>query len=432
MRKSRFLNVIKNNCGTYFLHNTLRGSMLKAKCPASRLIVDKLVSTEMLDYDENNKFHKMLRNLHMVITDDVNEMSLLNYYYLESARDMLYLLPIVTRQCDFRCTYCYQKHENRTMSSETYENLLVAVKKEIDFKGYRTVNISFFGGEPLLEYDAICGFMEELQEMTKNKSILVHGYMTTNAYKLSFEKLTKLVKLGVTNYQITVDGLRETHNVSRVTVGGKGTWDTIIKNLHDAKNSNLVFHILLRTNFDVNLVKDFENYLRFMSASFSGDSRFVVGFKAVKDLGIKPDNEMVNLSKEVDVSKRMYHLAKELNLGLVEYPWDLLSGMCYASKTSSLVIDTDGTLLKCTTAIDSPENRVGKLTKNGFEIEDTRICKWTSYDLAKECLNCPILALCYCRSCPVATRESHITDPEYCKSQTAFYEDNMRIRHLGD
>ena len=429
MKKSKFLNIFKSNKENgeevYLLHSTIRGSMIKAKCPDSRSVVDALESQDIFEYDEENEFHKALKDTHMLVDDNVNEMHLLNYYYFESSRDVLYVIPIVTRQCNFRCVYCYEEHENKNMNSEIYENLLLAIKKEVEHKRYKFVSVSFFGGEPLLEFEAICDFMEKAQNLSLENDFQIYGWATTNAYSLSLDKLEKLVKLGVTHYQITVDGLKETHDKNRFLISGGGTWDVIIGNLVDAKNSDLDFNITIRTNFDSSLAEDFERYLEFLSENFSDDSRFKFHFEAVKNLGIEPDIDIVEQHQESDATMRMVRLAKKKNLD-IQFAWAPFGDMCYASRNSSLVVDTDGTLLKCTVRIDSPENFVGKLTDNGFEIDDVKICEWTSYNLPKECLNCSILPLCYGRKCPPTVWGSKILDPNYCESRISLYENHLR------
>jgi uncharacterized protein len=405
--------------------------MVKAKCPDTKSIVDALSDEPRFNYSETNEFHKVLKDLHMIVDDDVNEMSLLNYYFFERNRDNFSMIIFVTRQCNFQCTYCYEEHEKQKMDSRDYQNLLIALEKEIEHKRYKTVTLSFFGGEPLLEFKAICEFMRKAKEMAEAKEIQIYGSMTTNAYLLSLDRLAQLVELNITHYQITVDGLREAHDKNRHLAGGRGTWETIIKNLLDAKNSSLDFVITIRTNFDLDLSKDFKDYLEFLSMNFAGDGRFNVHFEAVKNLTEKPRTELVAAEEESDITIRMARLAKKLNLN-TNYSWNPFSGMCYASRINNLNVDANGTLLKCTVRVDSEKNFVGKLTNEGFEIEDDKICQWTSCDLPKECSSCIILPLCFGRKCPITTWGSTIHDPVYCKTHISLYEEHLKILFLEE
>jgi len=429
MRKNKFLNVLRDG-DVYLLHNTLHGTMAKVKCSLARSLVDALEGGAVFEYDQTDNFHKMLKDSHMVVDDGVNETNLLNYYYTElSKRGSLDIKLIVTRQCNFRCTYCYESFVDEKMGNEVYENLLIAIEKEAEHKGYKVVNIEFFGGEPLLEFEAICEFMENVQILAKAKGFVVNGSITTNAYYLSLDKLTKLVELNVLLYQITVDGLKENHDKSRISVDFGGTWDTIINNLLDAKKSWLSYKMLIRTNFDSILSNDYGAYLNFMAKNFSGDGRFDFLFKAVKDLGIQPDSELVKCDEEPNIIMGMTRLSKKLNLK-VQYMCTPFSGMCYAAKSNSLVVDTGGALLKCTVTIDFANNVVGKLTTNGFEIDDDKICNWTSYNLQSECYDCSILPLCYGKICPLKMQEPEVYDTDKCKTKVSIYENQLKALFL--
>lgn len=424
MKKSMFLNVIKGN-KEYLLHNTLYGTMVKAKCDITMSIVDNIENNTTFEYEDNNEFHKALKNLKMLVDENLNEVSLVNYHFSEMNKEQISVILIVTRQCDFRCVYCYEKHENKKMNKNVYENLLNALKSKVKSKKYKSIEVSFFGGEPLLEYQSICDFMEKLNVFVKEEDIKIHGSITTNGYSLSLNRLKKLVDLNVTYYQITIDGIEETHNNNRYLVNGNGTWNKIIQNLKDAKNSDLSFIITLRTNFDINVADQLRDYVDFLSNNLANDNRFNVHFEAVKKLGGELDNQLNIQTNEHEAVDSMFALAEKLNLNTSKYFLSCFGKVCYAAKNNSFVLDTDGTLLKCTVVIDSPKNIVGKLTDKGFEIEDVKISNWTSYVLPNECYNCKILALCFGRKCPISVWDSTIWNLDDCKNHVSIYESSL-------
>ncbi len=95
-------------------------------------------------------------------------------YLLEYQLNMLTLQ--VTQQCNFRCSYCaystgdgiiQRKHSIKKMNLQT-------AKKSIDFLAERAkhspeVNISFYGGEPLLEWPLIYQTMEYAKKRLEGK-----------------------------------------------------------------------------------------------------------------------------------------------------------------------------------------------------------------------------------------------------------------------
>jgi len=426
MKKSAYLNVIRGR-SEYLLHNTLNGTIAKAKCIRTRSIIDNLDKEVSFKYDESNAFHKFLYDLGMIVRDGVDERNLLNYRFHEANRDELEIILFVTRQCNFRCVYCYEKHENKCMRPELYVNLAKAIKKEVDTKRYKSVLLSFFGGEPMLEYDTICAFMENMRKFASEANITVSGGMTTNAHLLTYEKLKRLVELNVLSFQITLDGLKETHDSNRLLVGGGATWERIIQNLKDAKNSDLGFEITLRTNISANSADMIENYLRYISSNFANDNRFKYHFEAIKDLGGDIDPRLYDNNNDRKVVEEIISTAKEVGLqaSLFSYGFMPFGYMCYASKNNNLAVDTDGTLRKCTVDIYSEENAVGILSDKGFEIEDIKICDWTSYDLPEECYDCKILPLCFGRKCPLSIKTLGDCDKSYCSTILAYYESSL-------
>ena len=60
---------------------------------------------------------------------------------------------MLTDDCNFACDYCYETKKPRRMSWDTMKSVLHWLDRE-NPKG-RNVSISFFGGEPTLEWDLI-------------------------------------------------------------------------------------------------------------------------------------------------------------------------------------------------------------------------------------------------------------------------------------
>lgn len=121
----------------------------------------------------------------------------------------------ITTDCQNRCKHCYvfddktYNHEkNYPLSLEQKIEVLdqldtFSKKWDIQFK-----NFAIMGGDPLLASDFF-PFAEEL--VRRGKKISLGG----NPDLLTDENLEKLQKLGVTSYQISLDGLEETHDLMR-------------------------------------------------------------------------------------------------------------------------------------------------------------------------------------------------------------------------
>jgi sulfatase maturation enzyme AslB (radical SAM superfamily) len=120
----------------------------------------------------------------------------------------------VTHNCNLSCIYCYQNHDPMSrMSLETGKNAIDWIFDNVpsDVDG---VEISFFGGEPLLEFDLI----KDLFEYTKNKNPRYKYifYATTNGTILT-DKMKKWFTENKNQFWLglSLDGGKQTHDYNR-------------------------------------------------------------------------------------------------------------------------------------------------------------------------------------------------------------------------
>jgi len=146
----------------------------------------------------------------------------------------------VTQQCNLRCGYCpysgdgelQRTHTNKRMSFET-------ARKAIDFlihhsKEAEIVNIGFYGGEPLLEFELIKKCVEYIKKKAEGKK--VSYVITTNATLLN-EEIVEYFEKNDIRISISLDGPREIHNKNRrFASDGRGSFDTVMEKIEMIKN----------------------------------------------------------------------------------------------------------------------------------------------------------------------------------------------------
>jgi len=89
----------------------------------------------------------------------------------------------VTKQCNCRCVYCYEKDKYSTYTWEEVKELIDNIVKY-----NRRFNIEFLGGEPLLAFDLIKKSVDYLESMN---DIEVEQYViTTNGTILTDEMIS--------------------------------------------------------------------------------------------------------------------------------------------------------------------------------------------------------------------------------------------------
>jgi uncharacterized protein len=301
----------------------------------------------------------------------------------------LFLLP--TERCNFRCTYCYEDFNIGRMRPAVSAGVKALISTR--FSELHTLEISWFGGEPLVAKSIIEDISLHIKHLGKSKLINYKANITTNGYLLDLATATRLRELGITFYQISLDGPPEVHDVSRVRTDGSGTFARIWSNLLDLKKSSLDIKIVLRVHFSPETYKSLDSLIDAINHEFGGDDRFAVFFKAVERLGGPNDSSIptFNLEQKNHVKNQLIDKI-DRSLQTYDVTGSCETYICYASKPNSFVIRANGDVAKCTVALYDEGNRVGKLLTNGEIVIDQEKLRWWMRgfgSLKEEELTCP-------------------------------------------
>ncbi|MDC1162115.1 radical SAM protein [Tenacibaculum sp.] len=139
----------------------------------------------------------------------------------------------IAQKCNMGCTYCYAQQgdfggPSKKMSLETAKsaiNLLIDQRKPGD-----RVQLTFLGGEPLMNRKDIQNATIYAFERAKKRGVIVQFSITTNGTlireedALFFEKYAFAVTL-------SIDGLKSAHNKLRPMKNGTGSFDQIMEKI---------------------------------------------------------------------------------------------------------------------------------------------------------------------------------------------------------
>ncbi len=305
---------------------------------------------------------------------------------LNNERFKLILLP--TEKCNFRCLYCYESHNGPRMTMDTVN----AIKLFLNYKipRLKVFELEWFGGEPLLEIDIIIDITRYVSELCKRYGVKFQALMTTNGYFLDIDTFKLLHSLGITSYQITFDGDRANHNKFRLLPGkSEGSFDTLWNNISDISKTDLKFTITIRCHISSTNYDSVISFLQKVNNYYSEDTRFVCHLKEISPLGGENDDKLPYLDNEIKHNiiqeiKQQFHQLRfvEIQEGHI----------CYASQPNCLMIRADGSIGKCTVALDSDLNKLGEINLNGFlDIDNYKFDLWIKglKTLNKEYLECP-------------------------------------------
>lgn len=165
-----------------------------------------------------------------------------------------------TYSCNLRCSYCFQdhmrtnpafKHLLRTMQPEMADRIFAAMPKievshGVPENSELARNITFFGGEPLLEES------RPIVEYILNKALSlgkVRCSAVTNGTDLhAYQDLLGPDKISL--LQITLDGPPEEHDRRRIYADGRGSFEQIARNI--TMVLELGVQVSVRMNIDRN------------------------------------------------------------------------------------------------------------------------------------------------------------------------------------
>jgi len=148
------------------------------------------------------------------------------------------MMLILTEGCNLRCAHCYEANagyrQQRRMSQETARKAADLFFAQVPPRMART-SITFFGGEPTLEFDLIRYVVEYTYGHRTISGYSGHRYnyvINTNGTVLTDEMFEFYRKLGhKLNIRVSVDGYGENHDVVRKTATGQGSWRFLEKTL---------------------------------------------------------------------------------------------------------------------------------------------------------------------------------------------------------
>lgn len=274
----------------------------------------------------------------------------------------LVLMP--TEQCNFRCVYCYEDFSIGKMRPGIQEALKRFIRNRIE--SLACLSFQWFGGEPLVAKSIVYELSAFAQELCLDHGVGFGGALTTNGYLLDSRTVRKLFELGQRGYQVSLDGMGDTHDKTRRLASGAGTFERIWKNLKSIRDSSLDVSVLLRVHLTPENTQSVKALAKVLRAEFLHDPRFSVLLKPIENLGGPNSANIVPLEK----TARTELLSEIRDLlcrdkPLATPPRSTAKEVCYASRPNSFVIRADGRVQKCTVALSEAHNTVGNLAGDG-------------------------------------------------------------------
>lgn len=336
----------------------------------------------------------------------------------------------VTHDCNMKCKYCYEnKNLVGKMSIEVIKSIMdMIVNKD------KNLYIKFFGGEPLLNYEAIEEAVEYIESIKYDTSHIMY-FINTNLTLID-DSIISFFKRNDFNVKMSLDGDAESFCKNRIA---KISYNEILSNakrIHEAGIKNAVRMTVCENTLD--RISDNVKYI------------FTQGFKNI-EIGLDVMHEYTSF--EIDLIEKEYKklavfYCDKLNEGLKlnifdgqfsKFVFDFGNSfiMC-GGGISSLKFDTKGNLYPCNICVGDERFRLGN-------VENVKNAESTVLKLARDkvlestkCDSCDIRYYCQYMKCGYINyyRTGYYNQPtdDHCRIEKMSYnickEVFKTVRHI--
>ncbi len=133
----------------------------------------------------------------------------------------------ITRDCNLNCPYCYvEKHERNYMEMDVALRAVDILLSKSDKKA----KLSFFGGEPLLNFPLVRDTTAYALEQATKMGIEIKFHIATNGTLVDEEIMEFFSEYNFT-VELSIDGGEKENDINRPYRDGSGSYSDIVKKL---------------------------------------------------------------------------------------------------------------------------------------------------------------------------------------------------------
>lgn len=354
-------------------------------------------------YKLSDTEQKMLIENGFVIDDNRDEFTELKYIYEQKFfdTDFLNIILVPTLSCNFKCPYCCEK--DFKCGKDNIKKYFEVLKKyaEKTFSLHNRVQISLFGGEPLVYIKECLEFLDWVKKDSKIKNYEYFTIITTNGSLLTKDIFEKLKNHHLYTLQITIDSDKENHDKMRIFKNGNPSFDVLmdkINNIIHAAPHNDEFKFVLRINLNNTSIEKVKETLNCIELKNREKTYLLI--RAIYNTHAYNNENKNNLS----TLKEYFDLGTELGFPVLkeQYQYQTCES-CGDRKMFHLMPDLS--VWKCINDIGYDKAKIGKINDDGLiELISENVVDWykscMSAFIDEECINCKMLPDCL-GGCPL-------------------------------
>ena len=310
----------------------------------------------------------------------------------------------IAHDCNLACRYCFAG-EGEYKGDRSLMSLEVG-KKALDFLvadsgNRRNLEVDFFGGEPLMNFDVVKELVAYGRELEKTHDKHFRFTLTTNGVLLR-DDVIEFANKEMDNIVLSIDGRKEVHDHMRPFKNGKGSYDFILdkfKKVAESRNQQKYYVRGTFTHYNLDFVKD---VLSLADEGFEQISVEPVVAGPEEPYAIREEDIPQICEGYDELAQEMLKRKKEgRGVNFFHYMIDLSGGPCVykrlsgcGSGTEYLAVTPWGDLYPCHQFVGEEEFCLGNVDDGIVNTEMRDTFKLCNVYAKEECRNC--FAKFYC------------------------------------
>ena len=275
----------------------------------------------------------------------------------------------VAHTCNLTCEYCFASQgkyqgERALMSFEVG-------KQALDFLiahsgSRRNLEVDFFGGEPLMNWDVVKRLVAYGREQEKLHNKKFRFTLTTNGMLID-DDVIEFANKEMHNVVLSLDGRKEVHDRLRKTASGKGSYDIIVPKFQKLVESRGGKGYYVRGTFTHNNVEFTKDLLHMADLGFTELSMEPVVCGPDEPYALTEEDKPILFEQYELLAKEMIRRKKAGNgFTFYHYMIDLKAGPCVykrisgcGSGTEYLAVTPWGEQFPCHQFVGDPKYSMG-------------------------------------------------------------------------
>ena len=304
----------------------------------------------------------------------------------------------IAHTCNLNCSYCFASqgkyHGERALMS--YEVGKRALDFLVENSGTRrNLEVDFFGGEPLMNFDVVKQLVAYARNIEKEKNKNFRFTLTTNGVLVD-DDVIEFSNKEMSNVVLSLDGRKEVHDRYRVDYAGNGSWEKIVPKFQKFVKARGGKNYYMRGTFTHANPDFLEDIKTMLNLGFSELSMEPVVAASDDPAALTEADKPVVMKQYEDLAKLMLERDKEGKpFTFYHYMIDLKGGPCIykrisgcGSGTEYMAVTPWGDLYPCHQFVGDEKFKLGDIWSgvNNKKIQD-------------EFASCNVYAREECRDC---------------------------------